>query len=303
MESMRHLIPACMAGIFKTTQRRCGLKAGGASSTTPTASIRSQGSATGASGSTFPLIQHTATIISIGLCLSGCSALTPVMSMFRKGYTRKSRWSSGIGGFRSDAGLWGACLGFAVSSLLAFEHPAECQQGFPEVGAYQHLHDLPVNSDRRRVINQIYASQYGAVPLQYITGQKDTRTPRNTLEDLKTSLFSDSLNHCHLGLYDHESGGHAVVPYRMIRGDIDGEWNLYVYDSNCPTGDCHGVVWIDSAGSDWEYNPLGFVNFGRGLVLDLQPLEFLKQPVLWDVHAPVSATKGLASLCVPIMVR
>jgi hypothetical protein len=193
-------------------------------------------------------------------------------------------------------GFVGACLGFAVSSLLAFEHPAEFQQSFPEVGGYQHLHDLPVNSDRRRVINQIYAAQYGAAPLLYIMGQKDTRTPRNTLEDLKTSLFSDSLNHRHLGLYHMEGGGHAVVPYRMEKGETEGEWNLYVYDSNCPTGDCHGVVWIDSAGNDWEYDPLSWANYGHGLVLHLPPLEFLKQPVLWDVHMPVSASRGQASL-------
>jgi hypothetical protein len=191
-----------------------------------------------------------------------------------------------------DPGFRGACFGFAVSSILAFEHPTELLQAFPEIGAFQNLHDLPPDSLRRRVVNELYESQYGYLAWQEWQSIWSGRDPRMTLEELKSMLFSDAPAHRSLGIFDR-SGGHEVTPYRLQRDATTGLWNLYVYDCNCPSADCHGVVYIDSLHDSWQYDPLSWMNIGWGLCLHPDPLKYLAVPSLWQapgVSSQVQAT-------------
>ena len=185
-------------------------------------------------------------------------------------------WSAG-----KDFTYRGSCFGFAVGSMLAFEQPVLFLQKFPEVGTFQNLHDLPLDSLRRRVVNQLYATQFGLRHLQYAKNARLNRyTPRQVLEDLKTSLLSDTSEHRTLTIYKLQ-GGHAITPYQLRRTSPT-RWDVDVYDSNCPTADCHGVVKIDSLDDSFTYAPQQMYNEFQWIFLDRPASAYLEPPLMWD---------------------
>ena len=182
-----------------------------------------------------------------------------------------------------DYGFKGSCFGFAISSILAFEQPTELLQRFPEIGSFQNLHDLPLDSLHRRVVNQIYEHQFGSPAWQMYAKDYHSYTPTMTLDELKNSLLSESPAHRTLSIADGSGGGaHAITPYCMKRDGATGLWNVYVYDSNCITADCQSVVIIDSLHNSWQFPNLGWANVGKGLWLHPDPRAYIGQPGLWD---------------------
>jgi hypothetical protein len=175
----------------------------------------------------------------------------------------------------------GSCFGFALSSILAFDRPALFQQKFPEVGTFQNLHDLPLDSLRRRVISQLYETQLGFQHIQYRKNAVlNHYTPRQVLEDLKTSLLSDTSEHRTLSVVQPR-GGHAITPYHLRRTGY-ASWDVDVYDSNCPTADCHGVVNIDSLGNRFTYAPQGMYDQYWWIFLARPASAYLEPPLIWD---------------------
>lgn len=186
----------------------------------------------------------------------------------------------------------GSCYGFAISSLLSFDHREAYEQKHPELGNYSFLSDLPLNNATRKNVNLYWIYQFDKDVFSNI---KDSRTknPNTTLSELKSLLSNHNGNNRALVLYNQNgSGGHAVVPYKVRRDfeNIDFE-NILVYDNNAPTQDDR-VIQINKSNDWWNYNlstnanlpptNWGGVNAHKGLFLDLESNHFLSNPIRVD---------------------
>lgn len=193
-------------------------------------------------------------------------------------YSRRAYWN-----WRSIISGWrGSCFGFSVGSLLNFDFPTAFQSYFPELGSFTNIHDLSLNNNSRRVINQLFLYQFGLATFAYRL-QQWGKTPRQLVDDLKSEFLSNIRNDCPIGLYNlRASGGHSVVPYKLERSvGIDVYYNVYVYDNNCPDNDCGNgvqpVFYIDSTANSWSYQD--WVGDGSGVFLDASANTFLNRPI------------------------
>ena len=186
----------------------------------------------------------------------------------------------------------GSCFGFSVSSLLAFDFPTAFKAYFPELGNFTNVSELQPSDYNRRVINQLYLYQYGTAAKLY-DHQHEKATVSQTLQDLKT-MFRSGIRNDHtlvLSKYGGGYGSHSVVPYALKKIPNSNLFHIFVYDSNCPYGNCEGgtapIVIADSANNAWIYPPNGFGGgiSGTGLYLDAPVNTFLNRPIM-----PLSAT-------------
>ena len=181
----------------------------------------------------------------------------------------------------------GSCFGFSVSSLLAFDFPTAFKAYFPELGNFTNVSELQPSDDTRRVINQLHIYQDGLASELYVDGQTRT-TVRQTLEDLKAMFLSEIRNDHSLALINWGGGpgGHAVVPYALKRVSGSSVYQILVYDSDCPYGNCVGgadpIVLADSSSNTWSYPPKGFSGGanGYGLFLNAPANTFLNRPIM-----------------------
>ncbi|HEX9657497.1 MAG TPA: T9SS type A sorting domain-containing protein [Bacteroidota bacterium] len=180
----------------------------------------------------------------------------------------------------------GSCDGFAISSLLAFDFEQAFLDSFPSIGTYVNLYDLPVNDERRKVINQLWEYQFGVEHLNYVLPRQTGTRPRETLAELKTMLLADSGDHRYLRAIDQGVPRvHALVPYRLEKdGFSPGVHNVFVYDCNLP-GVTSTFVAIDSSTDSWEYAISGYSG-NKGL--------FLMDPVSGFLPHPTLGTSPLA---------
>jgi len=181
----------------------------------------------------------------------------------------------------------GSCDGFAISSLLAFDFEQAFLDSFPTIGTYVNLYDLPVNDERRKVINQLWEYQFGVEHLSYVLPRQNGARPRETLQELKNMLIEDYGDHRYLRAIDQGVPRvHALVPHKLERDTVfPGFCNVYVYDCNRP-GDTSVYVVIDSTADSWEYPASGYSG-NKGLFL-MEPVSaFLPHPTLGT--SPVAA--------------
>jgi hypothetical protein len=154
-------------------------------------------------------------------------------------------------------GDWGgSCFGFAVSGLCAFDDRAGFLADFPEVEAFDRLHELSLDDDHRRVINELFLYQYGAG----FRGRVDSllsRTPHEALNDVREMLLRENNDHRWLFIGDnYGSGAHAVVPWKVEPfPSIPCRTKIFVYDSNRP-GDSTAAVSVDTCTGTWYYTHL-----------------------------------------------
>jgi hypothetical protein len=183
-------------------------------------------------------------------------------------------------------GNWrGSCFGFAVSSLLDFDFPQAFRAYYPALGTFGNIHDLAINDSTRRVINELFLYQFGSADLVF-DKQARLATPQQTLQALKTELLSNVQNHSPLVLRNQiGSGVHEVVPYKLVRNALtqDTYFDVYLYDSNCPDGNCYGgsqsILTIDSTTNSWFYaHRAGTM---EGVYLDAPANTYLNRPVFF----------------------
>jgi hypothetical protein len=202
-------------------------------------------------------------------------------------------------------GNWGgSCFGFAVSSLLDFDFPQAFRAYYPALGTFGDVHDLPLNDSTRRVINELFLYQFGAGDLAYDRQQR-VLTPQQTLQDLKTELLSNIGNHSPLVLRNQIGlGVHEVVPYKLKRSVLtqDTYFDVYLYDSNCPGGNCLGgsqsILTIDSTTNSWYYaHRAGTM---EGIYLDAPANTYLNRPVFFfDSTIPAPSAPALGKRQTP----
>jgi probable HAF family extracellular repeat protein len=144
----------------------------------------------------------------------------------------------------------GSCAGFAISSLLAFDAPAAFRGTFPGVGPFTVLSELPLNDDRRKVINQLCFAGFGRDHYR-IVSQNSSRTPKETLEDIRQMLLSESRDDRCLYIRDSATGkAHSLVPYRIKRDGQTSSWQVSVYDCNNNLNNDITIV-IDTLTNSW----------------------------------------------------
>ncbi|MFI5252042.1 MAG: T9SS type A sorting domain-containing protein [Bacteroidota bacterium] len=191
-----------------------------------------------------------------------------------------------------DANFNGSCFGFSISSLLAFDRPVEFRNAFPEVGSFQNLHDLQINDGPREIINQLYENQFGDKHQSFQVKQYLNKDVRQTLNELKTYFLSDTIDHRSLALSNGKAGKHSIVPYKLqgIPG-VSGYYNLYVYDSNYPSGITEEgnstLILIDSTINQWFYGAQKWQRSdGKGLYLNDPASQYLLTPGFWNGNSP-----------------
>jgi hypothetical protein len=179
-------------------------------------------------------------------------------------------------------GAWGgSCEGFAVSSLLAFYHPAGLVSRFPGIGSFADLYGVSFSDDARSAVNQYYTHQFGDPYRAYENQRVNTITARQTLQELKEMFAQNNVDARPLGFYNNNgSGGHAVTPYRLERRTTPAQFILRAYDSNLPGSTSQGFV-IDSAANTWsDFTGLGWGTGMTGCVLGLSSGQHFTTPGL-----------------------
>jgi formylglycine-generating enzyme required for sulfatase activity len=185
----------------------------------------------------------------------------------------------------------GSCFGFVTSSLLEFDFSNAFRASFPQLGSYTNLIELPLNDYRRAIINQLWIYQYNLVDYEWFDSVY-RNSPRATLQNAKDNFLTPIRNHSTLYMdakYTSEGkqGGHSLLPYALKRiPNTIGQYELLVYDSNCPSGNCKNhskpAIVIDSLKNYWSYPPLGW-NSGEssmGIFFDAPVNVFLQRPIL-----------------------
>ncbi len=141
----------------------------------------------------------------------------------------------------------GSCGGFARASVLSF------------AGVYNRAlpYTTPVSNSLRRLIHshQMYQN-FG----DYAVSGKDN--PTTTVQKLRAAFeevrAGNRLRQPVISIYDDRSGGgHAVVPYRIVSGTVNGRVvdSVYVYDPNWPDRNIilTKAIVVDRATNSWQY--------------------------------------------------
>jgi probable HAF family extracellular repeat protein len=192
----------------------------------------------------------------------------------------------------------GSCFGFAISSLTAFVHPQEFQEwtGLP---SFDNLYSVNLDDLSRRVINMYYTYQIGHQDRQ---NKKDNynKNVNETLEELKLELLSDvgdRVIRCFedgkndFGNGGKGNGGHALVPYKVVKDETDPDIEyIYVYDNNEPGDDTRRITINKSLGSwnldyfYWDGVDDFFLSNSTNLYLQTPTIDPIPFPIEFEPH-------------------
>ena len=120
---------------------------------------------------------------------------------------------------------------------------------------------------------------------------RETFTPNDILAELINTFRDAANNPSTLGLYRRRDGqlveGHTLLPYR-IDAQENGQFRVYVYDSNLPPGDTPSNPYIafDTRSNTWSYSP-GEASGSYQGDADSQNLDFTR--LNWRSAAPATA--------------
>jgi hypothetical protein len=174
--------------------------------------------------------------------------------------------------WNSEKKEWGgSCVGFSLSTLLAFDDKISFGAAFPEMPSFGNLHSLSCDDGVRSVINQLMISQFGTPHVAYDDAKFHVFTPTQAVQEIRQMFLNEKRDDQYLGiLNNHGRGGHAIVAYKLERDSSKpgGYW-VYVYDNSYPA-DTHARIWVDTTANggngSWNYdthwlNWGGFENF------------------------------------------
>ncbi|MCB0277659.1 MAG: hypothetical protein KDI06_22785, partial [Calditrichaeota bacterium] len=177
--------------------------------------------------------------------------------------------------------FFGSCYGFAVSSLLAFDHPAAFLNRNPGIPQADSVNALFLTDTIRKGINREWAKQYAREVLANdFAGM--LKSPRDLLREVKQLFLDETLSGRALSFYNNGgSGAHTVLPYRLEHDQNQANlWRLFVYDSNNPN-QLNRFILIDSTANTWtDMTGSGWGSGSRGCYLEpssdlfLQTLHF-----------------------------
>jgi len=176
-------------------------------------------------------------------------------SVFKKWYVYIQDWG-------------GSCNGFTQSAYMVWNDIQEFKWNYPGVGPWgvdNMLYELPVNYHNRRCINQLQFKQWQKSYYNVINNNK-SKTPNETLKELKISLLDNSKDERGLVVYNQNPGGgaHIVNPYKIEIDTLNPNIEyIYVYDSNQPS-DTNRYITVDKSKNAWYY----FLSINAGVGQD-----------------------------------
>ena len=182
----------------------------------------------------------------------------------------------------------GSCLGFAVTSLQAFDDKTTFLATFPDVSSFDSLFTLPLTDDHRKTLNLVMIYQYGRSFKDRVIPNL-LKTPSETLHEIEQLLLADGGEVRWLYMTTrNNSGAHAVSPYRVRKHETESEYYwIDIYDPNYP-GDTTASIWINTALDGWGYNKSQMFGGYRGLFLGDPVSNYWDGPLLVPGLAPAS---------------
>ncbi len=142
----------------------------------------------------------------------------------------------------------GSCFGFAVSSLLGFYHKQYLTQ---LIGNFGDLNSVSLSTETRYAVNSFQIYQYDK---EYRNERREisNKTPRDLLDELKEMLIKENGDGRTLSYRNNNgSGGHAVVPYKLVRASGIGKFKVRVYNPNEPDS-TNQFIYVDSVANTWS---------------------------------------------------
>lgn len=201
--------------------------------------------------------------------------------------------------------LWGwqgSCSGFAINSLLFFNEHLFVPAEFP---GHQYLHDVPLGTNARNMINATQVRFLLPVATDFFKHFADTwnNTPIEALEALEASL-DQYRDHLALVLMDPGSkkSVHTIQPFRIERSPTRAI--LHCYDSNHPHRPYYHrttrlTINLDTNTWSYQYSPYNVTNATSGLFTSPDLQYFMERPdVLRKI--PVSAAERVLAAQNPV---
>ena len=183
-------------------------------------------------------------------------------------------------------GKWnGSCFAIAGSNALAFEKKDEFLNKFTGFPNFATPVSVTSNPGVIKTITELYSQAYGNPTSSHENSKWLTKTPNQTLNDLKEMLKTDDTKIRTLSFWHNSgSGGHCILPYKVERSTIiNTNWLVWVWDNSYPN-DATAFVYIDTSGNNnngiWYYS--NWQNWGGPgkLILELESSTYLGTPTL-----------------------
>lgn len=153
-----------------------------------------------------------------------------------------------------DTAWNGSCFGLAVSNGLVFKNKSEFQTKYPNFPTFVQPSLVDSSIQVRKVINELFTHQYGEPHVSYINDQLN-KTPAQTLNEIKELLKNDNDPTRILSIFNNSGpGGHAILPYKLVKNIDPNIYSLYVYDNSIPVSNNPIVVNLNDgtwSTSDW----------------------------------------------------
>jgi hypothetical protein len=189
------------------------------------------------------------------------------------------------------SGAWnGSCTGFAITSLLAFDERDEFLKIFPWLEGQELFYFSPTDGSptARDLINKMWLFQFGWDDLRHYASQLFTRTPNETLSDIKTMLADGSKAHSTLSIvYPNGWLFHTVDPYGAFQDPSNPDlWRIRIYDNADGTfkdgpPNPNAAVTVDTKNNVFQYEK--YPQLGLGLFLSRPVDVYLSEPKLPSV--------------------
>jgi hypothetical protein len=150
----------------------------------------------------------------------------------------------------------GSCSGLSLTSILSFDRKRAFRTRYPEVPDFADLNSVALSDSIRLVINEL-AQHWDGQQHQAHVAIQSSRTPTQTINDLKTLFLSESGDHAYLYFANNQAGGaHAIVPYKVTDSAQTSVHFIHVYDNSWPLAST-AQVRVDTAlnggNGAWSY--------------------------------------------------
>jgi uncharacterized membrane protein len=152
----------------------------------------------------------------------------------------------------------GSCFGLATSNALAFSYKGQFHTAFSGFPAFANAITAPSDSGAKTVVHELFTHQVGNPHSAYRNDVRSSKTPTETLNDLKQMLTDDDGSVRILCLENNGSGGgaHAILAYGIDKDPIvPNAYYIRVYDNSYSTSAVR--IWINTAANggtgSWSY--------------------------------------------------
>jgi hypothetical protein len=131
--------------------------------------------------------------------------------------SKKSKWE-------------GSCFAIANSNALAFQNKSEFRNKFQDFPDFNTPINVTSDNDVIKPITELYAQVYGNPTRAHYIDNWLTKTPNQTLSDLKEILKTDVTKIRTLTFWNNDNtGAHTILPYKIEKSTlVNTSWLIWV---------------------------------------------------------------------------